>query len=200
MKAMWRRAKQALTALCLAIALAVGALWIYTCLSIHPLWACWDRGSQRVCVSLFPHFPLLPGSACLMMSVRSSDANLNTHPLAQEHRNYLHFGRDEYVRRMLSGRWSKFLIDRGFYFYYHSYRDSYTSIHSRVFTVGAPPWFVMLLCLIAPSRAIVRWARRRKRTPDGACINCGYDLRASPDRCPECGTPAPVFESNPAPP
>jgi hypothetical protein len=51
-----------------------------------------------------------------------------------------------------------------------------------------PYWFIATLFALAPifrSRALLS-SRRRGRP--GACRKCSYDLRATPDRCPECGT------------
>ena len=54
--------------------------------------------------------------------------------------------------------------------------------------LGVPWWFVCAATSVAPTIWFRRWRRRRRRLGHGRCTTCGYDLRGSPERCPECGT------------
>ena len=47
--------------------------------------------------------------------------------------------------------------------------------------------FAALFLCCRPYR-FSRFNRRRKRRKLGLCLRCGYDLRGSKERCPECGT------------
>jgi hypothetical protein len=53
-------------------------------------------------------------------------------------------------------------------------------------------FFLALLMAVLPlTRLLVlaaRHGRVQTRREDGLCPSCGYDLRATPGRCPECGT------------
>jgi hypothetical protein len=48
---------------------------------------------------------------------------------------------------------------------------------------------------------VIAWRRareRRRRWREDLCPRCGYDLRGSAEKCPECGTPIQRFPRNAA--
>jgi len=59
---------------------------------------------------------------------------------------------------------------------------------TQIFTV--PHWFLAVLLAVLP--ASWAWPRLRARewSRSHRCTECGYDLRATPGRCPECGAAA----------
>jgi hypothetical protein len=61
-------------------------------------------------------------------------------------------------------------------------------VHTKVTVATTPYWPLIVIFSILPG---IWWSMRRRdraRRQLGLCDVCGYDLRATPERCPECGT------------
>jgi hypothetical protein len=67
------------------------------------------------------------------------------------------------------------------------------------------PWLYVIAFAVAPTidaklrprrRLRQRRVRAMRRRRMWICRGCGYDLRATPSRCPECGLPVPLGQDN----
>ena len=62
-----------------------------------------------------------------------------------------------------------------------------------------PMWPIVILAALLEAEIIRRWLLRYWRKSNGLCPKCGFDLRATPDRCPECGAEQPLGATSPKP-
>lgn len=62
-------------------------------------------------------------------------------------------------------------------------------IPTRYPVVSVPLWMPALSFALLSCHRFFPLHTRRTRKKLGLCISCGYDLRESKERCPECNTP-----------
>ena len=99
-----------------------------------------------------------------------------------------------YRGEVICGHPARMMSPRHWQFYQREYpyvpeRDwGMPRFHSNADYVYFPVWWLSVLFAITPIALFAKHFRRRRLSRAGTCPSCGYDLRASPDRCPECGT------------
>jgi hypothetical protein len=84
--------------------------------------------------------------------------------------------------------------ERPAYFFYHwgGHLDIWLDASGKSFWYLVVPFWIpqsaaVLLTMLA-LRPVLHHRRLMYRVRRGLCRHCGYDLRATPDCCPECGT------------
>ena len=200
---MRRRVLNLLTALSLLLCVAVVALWVRSRWVADRVECILPNRGERTC----GEYALDSTQGNLVLTCRSiSFERPEAHEMYVSGRRtgFAHTSREAYNPVPWSG-WLSVWETLGF----RSYAYSNTSRVTRFRKDGSPeftrtmtreevrvqvPHWAVWLPLLAGGWPLVRRSitlASRSLPPTGHCPSCGYDLRATPNRCPECGdTPA----------
>jgi len=168
-----RRLFNLAAAVSLVLCLATATMWVRSLHHSDALIYDWPSGQLSLSSSR--------GFLCLV-NVHSPSRTLFTRNPPGLHGNEYDAGAAEFwsllnspsARGLFSFRWNSI---------------SWTGGAVRETDVLVPHSWVLIALLLLPVWWSVRF-RRNRRKRAGTCPHCGYDLRATPDRCPECGTTA----------
>jgi hypothetical protein len=166
-KRLFRYTFTLLSAISLLLCMAVCALWVrsyWVCdmvgyESAYSATSAYSLNGQMFCQRLVT----IPFEIPLSGWAYSHDDASNFNPSFPAEASVLGFAHTEQSRRFLDSSW----------------RETWTVV---------PHYAIAALCAVLPAWSTLRWWCHRNRRATGRCAVCGYDLRATPDRCPECGT------------
>ena len=84
--------------------------------------------------------------------------------------------------------YSKPMLPYNFSFVSKNEGESNSDYVIRLKELSLPLPAIAVLFAVLPLIKVRRWSKEESFARQGHCHACGYDLRATPDRCPECGT------------
>jgi hypothetical protein len=170
------------TALSLVLLVGVAAVWVRSCFVCDSL--SYRRGSE-----------LPPGSTATRWKWVSHGGRVHLSwekitwarplPPGWGERPVWSWRKDPFDGIRVGMSWGPPLPDRVGLFRGGSPFTAHDGSHARFAVFTTPIWPAALVLAILPVARLRRHLLRRRGA--GLCAACGYDLRATPDRCPECG-------------
>jgi hypothetical protein len=178
-----RRALSSLTAFSTVLLIVAAALWVRTFFADERVWVLKGRGAQQVWSVLDLRWN---GTFAHAMFVRTDDTtSYRLHPAP--------VGWTFADIEVLSETYPPSPQGVSAWAWWDHYVDDQSGSvppgsRAEVWRLQFRPWLPIPPLAVLPALWLWRFILARRKRRHGLCLVCGYDLRATPGRCPECGT------------